>query len=72
MDKSVPAVRNAHNVSKDMVLVSVAALADAFFCGVDKSLVDLFLDKKKAPIAEQRLKKLLQTIPFKRERSEAL
>jgi hypothetical protein len=71
MDKSVPAVRYAPNVSKDMVLVSVPALADAFFCGVDKSLVDLFLDKK-APIAEQRLKKLLQAMPFKRERSDAL
>jgi hypothetical protein len=57
MDKSVPEVCYAPNVSRDMVLVSVPALADVFFSGVDKFLVDLFLDKKKAPIAEQRLKK---------------
>jgi hypothetical protein len=72
MDISVPEVRYEHNVSRDVVLVSVPALADAFFSGVDKSLVDLFLDKKKAPIAEQRLEKLVQNIPFKQERSDAL
>ena len=67
MDKSVPEVRYEPNVSRDLVLVSVRALADAFFSGVDKFLVDLFLDKKKAPVAEQRLEKLVQAIPFKQE-----
>lgn len=62
MDKSVPEVRYAPNVSKDLVLLSVPALADAFFSGADKFLIDLFLDKKKAPIAGQRLQKLVQTV----------
>ena len=60
MDKSVPEVRYAPNVSRDLVLVSVPGLADAFFSGVDKFLIDLFLDKQKAPVAEQRLQKMVQ------------
>lgn len=72
MDKSVPEVRFDPNVSKNLVLVSVPALADAFFSGVDKFLVDLFLDKKKAPVAEQRLKKLVQAIPVKQENPGAV
>ena len=68
MDKSVPEVRYDPKVSKDVVFVSVSALADAFFSGVDKFLVDLFLDSKKAPVAEQRLQKLVQAIPFQQER----
>lgn len=72
MDKSVPEVGFDPNVSKDLVLVSVPALADAFFSGVDKFLVDLFADKKRARIAEQRLKKLVQAIPFKKENMGAV
>ncbi|TMA11717.1 MAG: hypothetical protein E6J89_06980 [Deltaproteobacteria bacterium] len=72
MDESVPEVRFDPNVSKDLVLVSVPALADAFFSGVDKFLVDLFAVKKKAPIAEQRLKKLVQAIPFKQAKTGAV
>jgi hypothetical protein len=52
--------------------VSVHALADAFFLGVDKFLVDLFADEKKAPIAEQRLKKLIQELPFKEDNASAV
>ena len=66
MDKSVPEIRFDPNVSNDLVLVSVPALADAFFPGVDKFLVDLFTDNNKTSIAEQRLKKLVQAIPLKK------
>lgn len=66
MNKSVPEVRFNPEVSK-LVLVAVPALADAFFSGVDKFLIDLFADRNKAPIAEERLKNLVQTIPFKQE-----
>ena len=72
MDKSVPEVRFNPNVSKDLVLVSVPALADAFFSGVDKFLVDLFADRNKAPIAELRLKNLVQAIPFKKASASAV
>jgi hypothetical protein len=65
MDRSVPEVRFEPKVSRDLVLVSVPALADAFFSGVDKFLLDLFVDKKMASVAEQRLEKLVQAMPFK-------
>lgn len=72
MDKLVPEVCFNPKVSSDLVLVSVPALADAFFLGMDKFLVDLFADVKKAPIAEQRLKNLVQTFPFKEDNSSAV
>jgi len=72
MDKSVPEVRFAPNVSNDLVLVSVPALAEAFFSGVDKFLIHMFEDKKKAPIAEQRLKNLVQAIPLKMENTDVV
>ncbi len=72
MDKSVPEIRYNPKVSQDVVLVSVPALADAFFSGVDKFLIDLFADQIKAPIAEHRLKKLIQAIPFEKEKTGAV
>ena len=72
MDKSVPEVRFAPNVSNDLVLVSVPALAEAFFSGVDKFLVHMFEDREKAPIAEQRLKNLVQAIPLKMENTDVV
>ena len=72
MSQSVPEVRFDPDVSKDLVLVSIPALGDAFFSGVDKFLVDLFADPKKAPIAEKRLKNLVQAIPFQKERTDAV
>jgi len=72
MDKSVPEVRFNRNISKDLVLVSVPALGDAFFSGMDKFLVDLFTDKKKASIAERRLRTLIQAIPPKKENKGAV
>ena len=67
MNKSVPEVRFNPKVSKDLVLVAVPALADAFFSGVDRFLIDLFADTNKAPLAERRLENLVQTISFKQE-----
>lgn len=66
MDKSVPEVSYNPSVSKDLVLVSIRALADAFFSGVDRFLVELFADKEKAPLAEQRLRTLVHLLPFGR------
>lgn len=63
MDRSIPEVRYDPSVSKELVLVSVQALAEAFFAGVDRFLVDIFSDREKARVAELRFKKMLQTIP---------
>lgn len=59
MDKGVPEIRSNPHV-KHLVIVSVSALADAFFNGIDLFLVDLFSNKEKAAIAEERLKELMQ------------
>lgn len=55
MDDSMPAVRYDPSVAKGFVLVSVAALAQSFFDGIDEFLVDVFSDPAKASLAEARL-----------------
>ncbi|MFA5115726.1 MAG: hypothetical protein WC486_00390 [Candidatus Omnitrophota bacterium] len=63
MDKNKPEVIFNPEVSKKLVLVSVAALAEAFFRGIDKFLVDLFKNPEQAKIAEKRLNNFVQKIP---------
>jgi hypothetical protein len=64
MDQSIPEVAYNPSVSKDLVLVSISALAEAFFNGVDRFLVDSFADKNKAKIVESRFEKLVHLLPF--------
>lgn len=64
MDKSVPEVRYNSGVSKELVLVSVPALAEAFFRGVDQFLIDLFSDGGRAQLGEERLRKLVHCLPY--------
>jgi hypothetical protein len=64
VDQSIPEVSYNPAVSTDLVMVSISALAEVFFNGVDKFLVDAFSDKNKAKIVEQRLDKLVQLLPF--------
>lgn len=70
MDKSVPEVRYNPDVSTSLVLVSVTALADAFFSGIDRYLVDLFSTREKAAVAEERLRKLVHCLPALKEEAE--
>jgi hypothetical protein len=62
MDKGIPEIRSKPHVN-DLVIVSVPALADSFFRGIDEFLVNLFANTKKAAIAEERLKELMKEIP---------
>ncbi len=64
-DHSVPEVRFNPNVSNDLVMVSIRALKDAFFRGIDRSLVDVFSSKERAAAAEARLTWLTHILPFK-------
>jgi hypothetical protein len=64
MDKSIPEVRFDPRVSKQLVLVSVPALVDAYFSGMDKFLVHVFADNSTASIIEKRLKTLVQALPI--------
>ena len=67
MDKSVPEVRYNPDVNKQLVLVSVPALAEAFFKGIERFLVDAFSDKERAPIIEARMRNLIQCLPVSKE-----
>lgn len=63
MDKSDPPVRYDPAVSRELVLVSVPALAEALFAGIDRYLVTLFADKNRSALAEDRLKGLVYALP---------
>lgn len=67
MDKSVPEDRYDPEVNKELVLVSVPALAEAFFKGIDRFLVAAFSDKARAPIVEERMRKLVQCLPVSKD-----
>ncbi len=64
-DNAVPEVVYNPAVTPPLVMVSIAALAQAFFDGIDKFLVDLFADKARRATAEKRLPLLLVAMPFK-------
>ena len=64
VDQSVPEVSYNPAISTDLVIVSISALAEAFFAGVDKFLVNSFADKDKAKTIEKRLQKLVHLLPI--------
>ena len=63
INKSVPEVRYNPDVSESLVLVSVPALAEAFFDGVYQFLNDIFSNQEKAEIAKERFNKLVHELP---------
>ena len=67
MDQSVPEARYSPDVNKQLVLVSVPALAQAFFKGVDPFLIDAFSDKARAPMIENRMRTLIQCLPVSKK-----
>ena len=62
MSETIPQIRYNPDVDKNLVLVSVPALAESFYKGIDKFLVDLFSNTDKAKVAEDRLKWFVQEI----------
>ena len=62
-DKIVPEVVYQPQINKDLVIVSIKALADAFFRGMDEFLIYLFANKAKARVAEKRFKTIVQIRP---------
>ena len=65
MDQSEPPIRYEPKVSRGLVLVSVPALRDALFEGIDKFLIDLYKEpqSKKAQVADKRFRSLMHTVP---------
>jgi len=53
-DRAIPQIIYDPEVSPDLVIVSVEALAQAFFEGVNKFVVDLYSDPQKARLADER------------------
>ena len=62
-----PPVKFDPTVEKNLVMVSVTALAKSFFSGMDRYLIDLFSNSQKQPIAEQRLNSLVHIFPFNKD-----
>ncbi len=65
VDKNVPEVIYNPTISKDLVLVSILALKNAFFKGIDKFLKDAFSNREKAHIVEKRLKTFVHDFPVR-------
>lgn len=63
MSESTPAVRYNSEVREDLVLVSIPALSNCFFEGVDAFLVDVYSDDQRAEIADERFQKIMHTRP---------
>src|ERR1700752_4856335 len=59
-NKGVPEIV-VHPTSKQHILVSLPALKKALFEGIDRFLIEVFSDKAKAKIVEDRLAHLLQS-----------
>jgi len=64
MDKSIPEVRYDPSVSTDLVLVSIAALRDAFFAGMHDFLINVYSDKDKARLVNSRFEKMVHQFPL--------
>ena len=62
LSKSVPEVRYNSKLNEEQVLISVPALADSFFRGTDRFLVDAFSDKSRAPLVEVRMRSLVRRL----------
>jgi hypothetical protein len=70
MDRSVPEIRFDPNVSEELVLVSIEGLAKAFLQGVDKFMIDLYADKRKAKVADERFQHVVHTFPCEKDKTE--
>lgn len=67
VDQSTPEVSYNPKSAKDLVIVSIKGLAEAFLRGIDQFLVDVFADKGRGPVVEARLKKCVHTLPCEPE-----
>jgi hypothetical protein len=67
MSRAIPEVRCNPVADKELVLVSVPALADAFSRGIDTFLIHAFSDKTRAPIVEGRVNNLVLRLPVTKD-----
>ena len=70
MDRSVPEIRYNPKIDDDFVLVSIEALAESFFRGMDRFLVDLYADKDKAKVADDRFQHVVHSLSVSSTREQ--
>ena len=63
MSKATPEVAYNPAINPGLVVVSIPALAEAFFAGVDRFLVDIYSDSDRAKRAEERFRKIMHALP---------
>lgn len=66
VDYIEPPVVSRPEINSGFVMVSVRGLADAFFTGLDRFLVDVIADPARRAVAEARLGKLILHLPIER------
>jgi len=54
-----------------LVMVSIVGLAEAFYRGLDRFIIDVFGNPLRAPLARERLRKLLHALPTGNQPSRA-
>jgi len=54
VDDMIPPVRFDPTISPTLVIISARALIQAFLAGIDAFLIDLYVDQKRAQVADQR------------------
>lgn len=64
MDQSIPEVIYNLDAARDLVMVSIQGLAEAFFSGVDRFLIDLFANPDRARVAEEHFRLLVHTFDY--------
>ena len=64
-DRLEPPIKFDPAISPSVVMVSIAALVDAFFAGVDRFLIDIFKDPERGKRVDNRFQRLFHTYPFK-------
>ncbi|HEY5124999.1 MAG TPA: hypothetical protein VIK14_14800 [Ignavibacteria bacterium] len=63
MVKALPNIIYNPKIDKDLVLVDILAMRDAFFTGMENFLIESFADSTRKQIMEDRISKLIMTLP---------
>ena len=66
MSEAYPPVQYNPAISTELVMVSVPALRDAVFKGIDDFLIFLYSNPAKAKLADERLRNFVHMIPFEK------
>jgi hypothetical protein len=63
-DALEPPVKYVPSVDPNLVAVSIQALVESFFTGVERCMVDIYKDPERAHLADRRFANLLHCFPY--------